>query len=226
MNNVMTIVYNGSKFYRGNTLYQYDYGQRIKFIGFQLPDVYEVHFSNSQKTGFTVTVLGDQDGVLIPDSCLLTGKEIYVWLYLHETESDGETVYSIQIPVVTRPYISNTEPKPVQQDIITQAIAELRAAVIKSTEAQEASEQASQKALETLDEINEIIGQVTEEKEAAEAAAARAEQLLEDFMEELSEQGITFDEGRLEDIPEDDDGDLPFTDIEDSDTTDDDGGGA
>lgn len=30
-------------------LYQYDYGQRITFNGVNLPNLYEVHFSNSKR---------------------------------------------------------------------------------------------------------------------------------------------------------------------------------
>ena len=29
------------------SLYQYDYGQMLRFLGICLPDVYEVHFSNA-----------------------------------------------------------------------------------------------------------------------------------------------------------------------------------
>ena len=175
MGNVMIIKYNGSSSYRGSVLYQYDYGQRIVFEGFNLPDTYEVHFANTFRNGFTYTVLGDKDGVMIPDACLLTGKEIYVWVFLHETTEDGETVYHVQIPVISRPYISNTEPTPVQQNIITQAIAVLREASSTSKKA----------------------------KEDAEAAAERAESTAEDLIRIITEQGITFDEGTLDGLPDD-----------------------
>lgn len=198
MRNVMTIKYNGSKSYRGTPLYQYDYGQRILFEGFSLPDTYEVHFSNAQRNGFTVTMLGDKDGVMIPDACLLSGKEIYVWLYLHETRDDGETVYTIQIPVTSRPYVSNTEPTPVQQNIITQAIAALNGAVDSATQAKDDAVAASQTAVDAME-------QVSADREAAEQAAAQAATAAEDLIQAVMEQGITFDEGTLEDIPEESD---------------------
>ena len=164
-------------------------------------NVIEVHFSNTQKTGFTVTVLGDPEGVLIPDACLLSGKEIYVWLYLHEGEDDGETVYTITIPVISRPYVSNTEPTPVQQNIITQAIAALKDAVARSTQAKEDAESAAQTAEEALAIIQTIFEQVQADREAAENAASQAIQELNDLERAITDQGVIFDEGTLDDTP-------------------------
>ena len=122
-------------------LFQYDYGQRIVFGGVDLPQAYEVHFSN-QKMGKSVTVIGDVTGVDIPDAMLLTGQDVHVWLYLHQGESDGETVYYARIAVRQRAKPTHETPTPVQQDEITQAIAALNAAV-ESTEADAAAAEAS-----------------------------------------------------------------------------------
>ena len=51
-------------------LWQYDYGQILKFDGLELPDAYEVHFSNQPLTGETITQIGNADGVTIPDQFL------------------------------------------------------------------------------------------------------------------------------------------------------------
>ena len=109
------------------SLYQYDYGQWLILQGIDLPEAYEVHFAAEGQTE-TITVLGNADGVLIPDELLQTGKRIYAWIYLHTGDDDGETEYKITIPVVGRPEPSETQPTPVQQDIITQAIAAMQAA--------------------------------------------------------------------------------------------------
>ena len=112
-------------------LYQYDYGQRIIFSGVDLPESYEVHFANSE-TGVSVTVLGDETGVDIPDALLLTGEEIFIWVFLHSGLNDGETVYKARITVTRRAEITHEEPTPVQQDEITQLIAALNRAVEES----------------------------------------------------------------------------------------------
>lgn len=109
-------------------LFQYDYGQRLIFTGAELPQSYEVHFANKEK-GKSKTMIGGIDGVDIPDEMLLSGDPVYVWIYLHETSSDGETVYHGIIDVKKRTKPTNEEPTPVQQDTIDQTIAALNAAV-------------------------------------------------------------------------------------------------
>jgi hypothetical protein len=128
---------------RGNPLYQYDYGQMIQFIGVSLPGTYEVHFSNTDVAGAAKIQLGSANGVMIPDELLLSGDPIYIWVFLHEGDSDGETEYKAFIPVIRRPITDETPIDPVQQDVITQAIAALNSAV-ESTSADADAAMASQ----------------------------------------------------------------------------------
>lgn len=109
-------------------LFQFDYGQELHIEGLDLPSVLEVHFSNDQY-GVSTTSIGNDGVVVIPDMYLASGKDVYAWIYLHDTENDGETEYKIRIPVYARASITNAEPTPVQQDAITQAIAALNTAV-------------------------------------------------------------------------------------------------
>ena len=120
--NVTEVVFSG--FYKTQIcgLYQYDYGQVLKFADITLPSTYEVHFAQSGAST-TVTVLGDSNGVQIPDQYLLADLDIRAYIYLHEEETDGETVYQVLIPVIARPEPTDVEPTPVEQDIITQTIA-------------------------------------------------------------------------------------------------------
>ena len=109
-------------------LFQYDYGQKLILSGVELPPAYEVHFSNCEY-GSSKTSLGDSTGVEIPDEYLLSGEDVHVWLFLHDSESDGETEYHGVIHVQHRAQPTNTEPTPVQQDVITTTIAILNEAV-------------------------------------------------------------------------------------------------
>lgn len=109
-------------------LYQYDYGQRLIINGVALPNTYEVHFSNEQY-GSSKTVLGDSTGVAIPDEYLTSGNSIHVWVYLHDGDEDGETEYHGIINVIRRAKPTDQEPTPVQQNVITQAIAALNTGV-------------------------------------------------------------------------------------------------
>lgn len=110
-------------------LFQYDYGQILKFDLPNLPYAYEVHFANSEDEGESVTAIGNENGVLIPDSLLANGSSVWAWLFLHEDSNDGETVYKVKIPIIRRPEPDNEEPTPEQQSAIDQAIAALNAGV-------------------------------------------------------------------------------------------------
>lgn len=109
-------------------LYQYDYGQKLVLEGVNLPASYEVHFSNFEH-GESVTQIADSTGVTIPDMLLTSGQKIFVWVYLHSEETDGETVYKGIIPVNERAKPSDTPPTPVQQSALDEAIAALNAGV-------------------------------------------------------------------------------------------------
>ena len=127
MSNILTVHAAEPGVYRTRPLYRYDYGQILKITGLELPAAYEVHFGN-RGSDTSVTAIGDADGVSIPDACLTSGEDIRAWLYLHTGESDGETECTFMIPVMERASITQETPTPVQQDVITQAIAALQAA--------------------------------------------------------------------------------------------------
>ena len=135
--NIVTAAFGGSKVVRTRALYQWDYGQVLQFSGIDLPDAYTVHFSNQGVGGTAKTQVGNADGVDIPDEYLITGQTVYAWVYLHAGDADGETVYSVIIPVVARPQPTEDEPTPVQQGAIDQAIAALNAGVEAAEEAAE-----------------------------------------------------------------------------------------
>lgn len=121
-------------------LWQYDYGQYLKFTGVELPAYFQVHFSNEQFDGKAVTNLGTPtDGVLIPNDLLRVGT-IYAWVYLHTGTEDGETEYRITIPVRERSEPITPEPTPQEEDIINQAIASLAEGVERAETAAENAE--------------------------------------------------------------------------------------
>ena len=126
--NIVEAVFAGKRSARTRAVYQYDYGMILKPIGLELPSTYEVHFGTSA-TGPTVTQLGTADGVTIPDAMLTTGASVYAYIYLHSGEDDGETVYSIVIPVIARGQITDEQPTSAEQSVITQAITALNSGV-------------------------------------------------------------------------------------------------
>lgn len=154
-------------------LYQYDYGQILKIHGVELPDAYEVHFSNTQNGNATVSI-GNADGVQIPDIYLRSGAPVYAWIYLHTGEDDGETKYLITIPVIGRAAITGDTPTPVQQDAITQAIAALNNGVQRAEAAADGIEQTVADALAEAKESGEFDGPQGPQGERGETGAKGA----------------------------------------------------
>ena len=127
--NTLVARFGGYRAITTSSLWQYDYGQVLKFEGVTLPEAYEVHFSKSDSVGTSITQIGTADGVSIPDMFLLTPGPVYAWIYLHDGLEDGETEYKVTIPVTQRARPVNDEPTPVEQSAITEAIAALNVAV-------------------------------------------------------------------------------------------------
>lgn len=145
--NITNIDFGGARSVSAGSLYQYDYGQILRFTDLNLPEAYEVHFAR-QSDAQTITMIGTADGVAVPDEMLLTAGHIKVYIYLHEGETDGETEYKAIIPVIARPEPSHEEPTPVQQSEITQLVAALNTAVGEA----EGYAQTAQEAAESIPE--------------------------------------------------------------------------
>lgn len=139
-------------------LHQWDYGQVLKFEGLALPSAYTVHFANQLLAGNAKTQVGNADGVSIPDEYLTTGLPVYAWVYLHTGESDGETVYSVMIPVRPRPKPDGETPTPQQRSAIDQAIAALNAGVEQVEGIAEAIPQTVDTALQQAKDSGEFDG--------------------------------------------------------------------
>lgn len=119
-----------------------DYGLYLKIEGVELPETYQVDFSNSENSGTSVTMIGNADGVLIPHQFIDTGKDIFAFLY-HVGADFGRTVYKFRIPNKLRPGRTDDEPTPEEQSVIDQTIAALNEAVESTQDAQEAIENMS-----------------------------------------------------------------------------------
>lgn len=166
MSNIVNAVFDGSR-RKAITcpLFQYDYGQILKISGIELPASYQVQFSNTEDAGVSKTMLGDADGVQIPDEYLLTGDYIYAFVYLHETEDDGETEYVIEIPVIRRPVPSEETPTPAEQSLIDQLLAQLNQGVEAAEAAAEQAGQAAETAVAgMIDDTLTIQGKAADAK--------------------------------------------------------------
>ena len=132
--NIIYIYFKGKHQVTSKSQYQYNHGQYLYFADLNLPQAFEVHFSNKDK-GESKTQIGSDNLVEIPDEYFWNGAlQIYAWIYLHSKTTDGETIYEVRIPLTKRAKPTDEEPLPVQQSTIDRAIAELNNAVDITTE--------------------------------------------------------------------------------------------
>lgn len=124
MTNIITACFGGTRFTNTRPAWLIDHGMVLQIKGVELPDVYEVDFSNS-KAETATRVLGGPDGVVIPDQYFLSkAPQIYAWVYL-TTGDSGFTTLQITIPLSQRPDVSTEPPTPQETSLIEQAIAAL-----------------------------------------------------------------------------------------------------
>lgn len=157
-----TLVYFGKS--RDTTtaaLYQYNRGQKYIIKDLELPFSYEVHFCNDGDVE-TIPITGGPDGVPIPDNLLKTGKNIIAYIYLHETNSDGQTKYTIRTPIIRRPPPGDIEPTPTEETTISRLISTMNSAVEQSG----ASAESAQQSASSADQSAEISDQRALDSEA------------------------------------------------------------
>lgn len=151
--------------------YQWDYGQVLRIEGINLPYSFQAHFSNTPRLGTSKTAIGTDGAVVIPDEYLTTGKTIYAWIFLHDSATDGETIYSITIPVIPRPRPTDEEPTPEQQSEINQYINALNSGVER---AETAADSAEASATASQASADESAGSATTAAQKASEAATSA----------------------------------------------------
>lgn len=163
---IIKAVFGASKSIVAPKRYKHDYGQEIEFVGIDLPNVFEAHFSNS-KTGQAKKQIGQGNVVTVPDEYFVSGADVFCWVMVHDEATDGRTMYTVRIPVMDRPEPIDVEPTPVQQDVIAQAITALNDAVAQTAEDVQAADTSAQSASDSADRAEESA-------DRAEQAAATA----------------------------------------------------
>ena len=132
--NTIYVYFKGKHLITSKSQYQYNHGQFLYFADLDLPQTFEVHFSNRDR-GDSKPQVGSNKLVEIPDEYYWSGAlMIYAWIYLHTGKDDGETVYEVRIPLTKRAKPTDEKPLPQQQGVIDRTIAELNNAVNVTTE--------------------------------------------------------------------------------------------
>lgn len=124
----VTVVVGSDKVSVAEPITRVDRGLRLRIKGVALPATYEVDFSLSEKSGESVTVIGDAQGAEIPIDHIRTGKNIYAWIYW-VGEDYGRRVKEVMIPNDAGPDRTDITPEPAEQSVIDQTISKLNEAV-------------------------------------------------------------------------------------------------
>lgn len=112
-------------FFQTAPVFQYNVGsQYLQLTGFDLPAQYRVDFSNYIDSQDSVSVIGDENGAVIPNNLLATGSTVYAF-YVDVDADSTQTLYRIEIPVIRRPEPSDREPSPEEQSALSQIMNEI-----------------------------------------------------------------------------------------------------
>lgn len=122
-NYIINIDFNGQASCTAPSRYQYNFGQKIRFTGIpNIPAAYETHFANAGQTTPAERIMNNGEFVDVPNYLFTSGADIYAWIYVHDTESDGETLYKARIPIINRPMPGDYSEQTEEIDILAQAI--------------------------------------------------------------------------------------------------------
>lgn len=151
-----------------------DVGIKLLIDDIELPEAYQIDFSNSDKKGQSTTQIGDSTGVEIPVQYIQTGKAIYAFYYYVE-EGYGKTVRIYHIPNKYRPDRETVEPEQEQLTVIDQAIVALNNAVSQTSENVESTNRDAERAEIARDEAESARDAAVNAKEGTDANVIQAE---------------------------------------------------
>ena len=196
-------------------LWQWDYGQKLRIQGLNLPPAVEIHFSLQKSGGDSESRVGvTKDGatdVPIPDSMLENGGSVqnyYIYAFIYITdETSGKTVKWVQLHVNSRPKPEAFD-SPEEAELFRETIAAVNDSADRAETAEKSSEawahghgdyperdednakfysdKAGKKVEETASILQEVNNLTNQVKENAETVA-RDKNITEEFKNKTGE---------------------------------------
>ena len=123
MSNIITVAFAEGQIeaVAAEALEQWAYGQKLKFVGLELPANYQVDFSNWEFCGDSIPRIGDTDGVSVPTEVLTSGRNVYAFVWI-QTAGAGRRPYRATIRVIPGPMPDPGTPSPEEESALAQAI--------------------------------------------------------------------------------------------------------
>lgn len=122
-------------------LYRLDEEQYLMFTDIELPSRFRVDFGLSE-SGDTISMVGTNNKVLIPDRLLTDAGVLHAWVWLDTGTYGGKTCYHAIIPLKQRGNVTDITPTPAEQSTIDSLIDALNEGVEAAGEAADAAEAA------------------------------------------------------------------------------------
>lgn len=156
MSNIITVAFAEGQIeaVAAEALEQWAYGQKLKFVGLELPANYQVDFSNWEFCGDSIPRIGDTDGVSVPTEVLTSGRNVYAFVWI-QTAGAGRRLYRATIRVIPGPMPDPGTPSPEEESAIEEAIGALNAAVERTETAAGDAESAAERAEAAAASIDE-----------------------------------------------------------------------
>ena len=153
---------------------QYAYGQVVKISGLHLPASFDADIANKGDKQAKAAI-GTNNELPIDDNYFLSGKDIIVMINVHATDKDGRTKYIINIPINKRSKRADIKLEPVEQDVISTAIATLNEAVERTSADVESAENSANRAHESATSAEQSATNASNSEELAQQYMERAE---------------------------------------------------
>ena len=157
---------------------QYAYGQVVKISGLHLPASFDADIANKGDKQAKAAI-GTNNELPIDDNYFLSGKDIIVMINVHATDKDGRTKYIINIPINKRSKRADIKLEPVEQDVISTAIATLNEAVERTSADVESAENSANRAHESATSAEQSATNASNSEELAQQYMERAETAAE-----------------------------------------------
>lgn len=154
-------------------MYRLDMEQYLLFTDIDLPTSYRVDFGLSE-TGDTISMIGTEDGVLIPDNLLINPGTLHAWVWVDTGTYGGKTCYHAIIPVKKRGNVTDIEPTPSEQSTIDTLIRAMNEAVDDAEASATAAEGFAENAEASAERAEQAAQSIDGKVERAEAAAQAA----------------------------------------------------
>ena len=92
ISNVIEVKFHGARLANVDAIYRLDQEQFLQFSDIELPPTYRVDFGRTED-GDTISMIGDENGVQIPDELLVDAGKLHVWIWLNTGTYGGKTCY-------------------------------------------------------------------------------------------------------------------------------------